>query len=245
MNLRPTDADAADALSRLPEALKTQQIILKRARVAALLQKAKISQQAQNYKEALPMMRELVALDPDNPVGYNELLSILEKSGQFDEGLDCFAQQMTGGAQAGSQQLELAGNISAPPERYTQRGGVVSTHALASDPRQPRLRLTVGRMYLTLREFDNAIPYLQSALALNPDMPEGYPLLAKALYWNGQFRDLGRTCRRRRVTRFPQSSEYKFYEAQALFFSNQQALARSKMRGPLGITITTPAPLIF
>jgi len=60
------------------------------------------------------------------------------------------------------------------------------TSALAIDPKRPDAWLQVGRIYIRMENFAQAVPALETALALQPNMPEAQHALAYALYSLGQ-----------------------------------------------------------
>lgn len=60
------------------------------------------------------------------------------------------------------------------------------TLALAIDPKRTDAWLQVGRIYAKLENFAQAVPALETALALQPDMPEAQHALAYALHSLGQ-----------------------------------------------------------
>jgi len=60
------------------------------------------------------------------------------------------------------------------------------TAALAIDPQRADAWLQVGRVYLKMENFAEAVPALQTALTLQPGMPDAQHALAYALYCMGQ-----------------------------------------------------------
>lgn len=60
------------------------------------------------------------------------------------------------------------------------------TAALAIDPKRADAWLQVGRIYLKMENFAEAVPALQTALALQPGMPDAQHALAYALYCVGR-----------------------------------------------------------
>lgn len=60
------------------------------------------------------------------------------------------------------------------------------TAALAIDPKRADAWLQVGRIYLKMENFAQAVPALETALALQPGMPEAQHALAYAMYCTGR-----------------------------------------------------------
>jgi len=227
MTLRPSDPDAADVLTRLPEALKVRQIIIKREKIAAIEKQAKDNEDAKQYEQAIPLLRELITLDPGNPANFNQLLSSLRKAGRYDEGL-LVAQQMAVIHKEDPDSWNWLGTLELDMGD-SQKALESFQNALTLKPDQARTQLAMGKMYVTMREFDNAIPLLQAAVKTDASLVEAYPLLGKALYWSGDFQPSTEAWVQA-VKYFPQQVSYRFYEAEAFFYARHQDLARAQMK---------------
>lgn len=60
------------------------------------------------------------------------------------------------------------------------------TAALSIDPKRADAWLQIGRIYLKMENFAEAVPALETALALQPGMPEAQHALAYAMYCTGR-----------------------------------------------------------
>lgn len=73
-------------------------------------------------------------------------------------------------------------------ERHQNYVGALTQFAaaLAIDPKRADAWMQIGRIYLKMENFAQAVPALETALALQPDMPDAQHALAYALYSTGR-----------------------------------------------------------
>ena len=172
------------------------------------------------------------------------LLSTLRKAGRTNEGL-LLAKQTAAAHKDDPDawnwlavfQLDL-GDLDAALES--------DQRALALKPDQPRTRLAMGKMFVTMREFEKATDALQSALKtprIRSSSGRRYPLLGKGSFWTGKYSE-SVSAWEKAVGHSP-TLEYRYYLAQALFYAGQKEAwrARSSIRWP-SMTILY-APSIF
>ncbi len=147
---------------------------------------------------------------------------------------------------------EVLGNI------YRQISGVAQNalqfaldsygRAIALDPLNPNLRLNVGGIYYSLKNYDLAIRFFTDAVNLKPDLPNAYYNLSVALRDKGDLRSAQATAERVMALLDPASGDYK---TAADYLSDLKARIATTSTGstPLttsslstgGSTITPPA----
>jgi tetratricopeptide (TPR) repeat protein len=217
--LRPKDGDATEIIARLPS-------VTGRARIQELYKKATELAKKGDYAAATPMYRQLVALDPSDPLIAKHLLAALHRQGLHEEGLpiaDKLVQAHPEDPESWSLRGEMETGLDRPEDAIKDY-----LKSLDIKPNQPLISLALGKDYVYVRDFDKALQVLTPLRAEDPGMASVWPLLAKAQYWTQQYSQSAVTWEKA-VAAFPDHEEYSLYLAQAVYYSGQIEVGRAKM----------------
>jgi tetratricopeptide (TPR) repeat protein len=135
-------------------------------------------------REALPLLREARALEPDNPEVLWNLASVLTRLGQVDEA------QVHGRRAAaiapGDAEVQLTLGVM-KLGRDNKEGALAAFHeAIRIDPDLVRARLNIGHVMMMLQRHDEAIPHYQRAIAIAPTEDEAWLGTATVLVKTGK-----------------------------------------------------------
>jgi arylsulfatase A-like enzyme/Tfp pilus assembly protein PilF len=153
-------------------------------RLFNLMGRAKDAAQNEHLEEAMTMMREVLAEDPQIVDAHVTLGNWLLKSKRYDEAIAAFKEALALKPDNDVAMIDLAlvyrtkGQTEAAIEGY--RG------ALKLDPKNPQVWYQLATIYLDLGRTDQAEATFREALQANPAMGAAYNSLGAIVYGRGQ-----------------------------------------------------------
>lgn len=210
LRFRPGDRDAQSILDRAPNV------------------EAKIKKNIPASREMILELQEKVAADPGNVTAHRQLAWSLFNTGRITEAEAVLRKFLKENPENAEIWLQL-GKIQ--EERGNEEGANESyLRSLALDPKQPQLLAAIGRRHFTERNLNESVRFLERAVALESnESQELLPILAKSLFYRGEYRRSAEAWAQA-IDVFPDRSDYRFYEAEAIFHAGDEGLALAKMR---------------
>ncbi len=208
LRLRPGDRDAQSILSRAPDA---------RVRTATPAS-----------REVVLDLQARVEANPEDPVLQRQLAAALASSGRAGEAIARLKTYLESNPESAELWHQLGkiyldrGNDSDATEAFMR--------SLEIDPNQPQLLASMGKRTFGKRNLDDSVRYFERAVSLGSmESKELLPILGKSLFYRGEFRRSAEVWGQA-VDAFPDRSDYRFHEAEAIFYAGDQGLALAKMR---------------
>lgn len=182
---------------------------------------------AGRYAEAAQAYRQLAARFPNDAGFQKDLLWVLWKTQQYREAVGAATQCLRlrrGDAEAWA--LRARGLLLIGKNAQAFRAAQAMLRAVPDDV---TTRLTVAQLYLDLKYDAAAEDLLLETRQYYPDVPEIYPLLAKVHLLQGDYRRAAQAWERA-VAFFPERPDYRFQQAQALYYHHQVPAALALMQ---------------
>jgi folate-binding protein YgfZ len=178
------DGDTETAITLLREAL---QLNPRNADVYESL--GVILSKLDRYDEAIALMHELVALEPDRIMAHTNLsvyyMKLGDKENAEDEKAKAMLLQMKQAMKNSGVKKEEA-DAEAKRMQLTRDRIVLFEKALALNSEDPLANFGIGNAYLELKEFAKGIPHLEKSVAMQPNHLDGYVALGNCLEATGE-----------------------------------------------------------
>lgn len=154
-------------------------------RVAALYRAGTLHQAQGDFGPAIACFEKAVALDPHHADARNDLGNSYVFAGRLDEAARCFEERIRENPELAMSYANLANvcNQRGDPARAE----TLLRQAIKLDPAHWRMRLNLGWMLLSTNRVTAAIEVFREAIALAPDIADGYGMLGAAYQKQGRF----------------------------------------------------------
>lgn len=139
---------------------------------------------AGNAREAIPLFRRVVELDPGHKQAWNDLGLALLRSGQFPEAAGAFRKQIEVNP-FGENSYDYLG-IALQQQQKFDEAAEAYRKQLAVNPLDPVAHAALGGLLLTEHKYAEAIPELDKATVLTPDSAELQVSLGQAYLDTGE-----------------------------------------------------------
>jgi tetratricopeptide (TPR) repeat protein len=178
------DGDTETAIALLREAL---QLNPRNADVYESL--GVILSKLDRYDEAIALMHELVALEPDRIMAHTNLsvyyMKLGDKENAEDEKAKAMVLQMKQAMKNSGVKKEEADAEAKRMQLTRDRIGLFEK-ALALNSEDPLANFGIGNAYLELKAFSKGIPHLEKSVAMQPNHLDGYVALGNCLEATGE-----------------------------------------------------------
>ncbi len=135
-------------------------------------------------QEARNLLTTALSIAPGNSDLHILLGTVHEASGSVSEAIDCYRQGLAGGGQNVSFGTVRLATCLAKINDYPQ-ATVLLADLLEQDPHNVSLHQLAANIYVAMKQHGRAVPHLQKALELKPDL-QTMEALAQALDQHGQ-----------------------------------------------------------
>jgi choline-sulfatase len=151
---------------------------------AAYLELGRVWIHEKQYDKALPVLQKAVDLTPDSPMALYELGLALVKTGQWEAAVSPFEGAVAHAPNSAEMHFYL-GAVFARLKQLPEAAREFDA-ALQLDPSHYQANLIYGHMLVLEHEPEAALPKLQKAAKLKPDLGEPHKYLAEAYFQLGQ-----------------------------------------------------------
>lgn len=190
-------------------------------------QRAVALYQSGDYKTAVPLYRRLAAAHDPNSAYLKDYLVVSWLGEQYRDAAEVGARL----TKIRPDDVEIwfiyARSLLATGRKEEALLAFKRCRQLA--PSAKDIQLGEARAAAALRDSSRALPLFLDLKQRFPDYKELYPELARLQQQEGQYREAAENWQKA-VTYFPDVREYRFHEAESLYYSNRQEEARQKLQ---------------
>jgi tetratricopeptide (TPR) repeat protein/peptidoglycan/xylan/chitin deacetylase (PgdA/CDA1 family) len=181
-------------------------------------------------EQAIPLYRQIAALEPDDVEAMKDLMWSLWDAGRIRETIQA-AEKALAKSPDDTDILNVLGRAYLG---VNEADKALKTYKklLKISPHQMPVWLGVSRLYADLKEYDDAQRLLEEARERFPGSPELYPRLARVQFLKGDFANAAKSWSRA-VQAFPQRGDYRYERARALYYDSRYSEAIAQMENLL------------
>jgi Flp pilus assembly protein TadD len=183
-------------------------------------------------EEAIPLYRQIAALQPDDPEALKDLMWSLWDSGRVRETIQV-AEKATRRNPEDTEVLNVLGRAYLAANE-SDKALAIYKKLLALSPQSMPVWLGVSRMYADVKEYDDAERLLEDARQRFSGGSEIYPRLARVQYLKGEFSHAAKNWTKA-VAAFPLRQDYRFEQARAIYYDGRFSRALAIMESLLNV----------